>query len=121
MVKLITIDDESDFTEMIRSYFSLRGYEVFVANNGDAGLALIEEHKPDVALLDLKMPGKSGDQVLIELKTISPRTLPIMITACEGDDKVRDKLILLGALEVFDKPLQSLKSVESKIKELLNK
>ncbi len=80
---------------------------------------MIASSKPDIALIDLKMPGKRGDEVLAELRTISPKTIPIVITACENEDAVRDHLFELGAIEVFDKPLQSLKNVEARIKEAL--
>jgi len=116
---IITIDDEKDFTDMIENYFAVRGYEVLVANDGESGLAMIRDAQPDVALIDLKMPGKRGDEILVQLKRVSPKTIPIMITACESEDAVRERLLELGAVEVFDKPLQSIKNLEAKIKEVL--
>ena len=121
MIKILAVDDEREFTEMIRSYFEPRGYEVFVAHNGDLALEIAKREQPDIALLDLKMPGKHGDQVLVELKTISPATKSIMITASEGDGKIREQLIDLGALYCFDKPVESLRALESCIKEAVGK
>ena len=120
MVKLLTIDDEKQFTEMIKNYFEPRGYQVFIANSGDEGLVIAKLQKPDIALIDLKMPGKHGDEVLTELKTISPHTKAIMITASEGEGKIRESLLSLGAQECYDKPITSLKDLENSIKRILS-
>ncbi len=119
MTKLLTIDDEAEFTAMIESYFGPRGYRVFVAQDGDSGLAMALETKPDVCLIDLKMPGKHGDEILTILKKEYPKIQCIMITASEGEGKTRARLLELGAYACFDKPLTSLKDLEQKIKEAL--
>ena len=119
MTKIITIDDEVEFTGIIQSYFGLRGYDVFVANEGDEGLRVFRKERPDVCLIDLKMPGLHGDEVLREILLEAPNTKCIMITASEGQGKARAKLIQMGACTCFDKPLSSLKDLELKIKEVL--
>lgn len=119
MHKLLTIDDEKEFTSFIRSYFSPRGYQVFTANDGDSGIEIGRAERPEIALIDLKMPGKHGDAVMAEIKSSSPATQVIMITASEGFGKTRERLLQLGAFACFDKPLSSLKDLELKIKEAL--
>ena len=117
--KLLTIDDEVEFTTLINDYFGVRGYEVFVANLGDLGLRIFKAERPKVCLIDLKMPGIHGDEVLKEILLCAPKTKCIMITASEGEGKSRDKLIEMGACACFDKPITSLRILESKIKEIL--
>ena len=119
MTKLLTIDDETEFTALIQSYFGPRGFDVYVANDGAAGLALAKKENPDICLIDLKMPGLHGDEVLREILLYKPDTKCIMITASEGEGKTREKLILMGAYTCFDKPITSLRTLESKIKEAL--
>ena len=119
MPKLLTIDDETEFTAFIRSYFEPRKYQVFTANEGDAGIRLAAQEQPEVALIDLKMPGKHGDVVMEEIRGVSPKTHAIMITASEGFGKTRERLLTLGAFACFDKPLTSLKDLELTIKEAL--
>lgn len=121
VVKLLSIDDEQEFTDMIKNYFEPRGYKVFVAQEGGAGIAIAIKEQPDVVLIDLKMPGIHGDEVLKELKKTCPKSIEIMITASEGEMKVRDNLIAMGAYDCFDKPLTSLKDLELRIKEALAK
>lgn len=120
MFKLLTIDDEPGFTTFIRSYFEPRGYHVFTAAEGDTGIRIGAEEQPDVALIDLRMPGKHGDEVMREIRKASPNTQCIMITASEGQGKTRERLLAEGAFACFDKPLSSLKDLETKIKEALS-
>ena len=119
MVKILTIDDEAEFTTLIQSYFGPRGFEVHVANDGATGLAMAKKENPDVCLIDLKMPGKHGDEVLLEIKKSLPKTQCIMITASEGEGKTRQHLLDLGAYACFDKPLSSIRDLHDKITEAL--
>ncbi len=120
MPKLLTIDDEVEFTDLIKNYFGPRGYEVYTANEGDEGLAMAKKEKPDICLIDLKMPGLHGDEVLREILLDRPQAKCIMITASEGEGKTRSKLIDMGAYTCFDKPITSLRELERKIEEAMN-
>lgn len=116
---LLTIDDEIEFTNLIQGYFGARGYEVLAANAGDIGLKMAKELKPDICLIDLKMPGIHGDEVLREILLVNPKAKCIMITASEGEGKTRQHLMDLGAVTCFDKPITSLRDLESTIKKAL--
>ena len=116
MIKLLTIDDEVEFTNLIQSYFGARGYEVRTANAGDTGLKLAREARPDVCLIDLKMPGIHGDEVMKEILSLYPGIKCIMITASEGEGKTRQYLLDLGAFTCFDKPITSLRDLEDTVK-----
>jgi len=120
MTRLLTIDDEEEFTTLIRNYFVPRGYEVWAAGNGEEGLALLREKNPDVCLIDMKMPGLHGDEVLREVLRERPQVKCIMITASEGEGKMRERLKTMGAYACFDKPLTSLRDLEAKIREALS-
>ncbi len=119
MPVLLAIDDETEFTNLIQGYFGARGFEVFVANAGDTGLQLAKEKKPDVCLIDLKMPGIHGDEVMKEILAMSPKTKCIMITASEGEGKTRQHLLEMGAHACYDKPITSLRELEKTIREAL--
>ena len=119
MPVLLAIDDEIEFTNLLEGYFAARGYKVIVANQGEYGLKIAKEQKPDICLLDLKMPGIHGDEILKEILVSSPKTKCIMITASEGEGKTRTHLLELGAYTCFDKPLTSLRDLERSIKEAL--
>ncbi len=117
--KILAIDDETEFTNLIQGYFGSRGYQVMIANDGQIGLKIAKEQKPDVCLIDLKMPGLHGDEVMKQILEMYPDVKCIMITASEWELKTRNHLIEMGAYGCFDKPLTSLRDLESKIKEAL--
>ena len=121
MPVLLSIDDEVEFTNLIQNYLGARGYEVYTANDGSAGLKLAKEKKPDVCLIDLKMPGMHGDEVMKEILSMNPATKCIMITASEGEGKTRQHLLEMGAVTCFDKPISSLRDLEATIKKVLGK
>ena len=117
--KLVAIDDEVEFTKTIDQFFSNRGYEVHVALTGTSGIELVEYHKPDVVLVDLKLPGMDGDEILQRIRRDHPQTKVIVITAYNDGGKTRDRLLSLGAFAHFDKPLSSLRDLAQAIQRAL--
>ena len=110
-LRIVAIDDEVEFTKTIDQFFSARGYEVHVALTGTSGVELIDYHRPDVVLVDLKLPGMDGDEVLKHIRRTHPETKVIVITAYNDGGKTRDRLLSLGAFAHFDKSLSSLRDL----------
>ena len=117
--KLVAIDDEVEFTKAIDQFFSVRGYEVHVALTGTSGLELVTYHNPDVVLVDLKLPGMDGDELLQHIRRTHPQIKVIVITAYNDGGKTRDRLLALGAFAHFDKPLSSLRDLAAAVKRAL--
>lgn len=117
--KLVAIDDEMEFTKTIDQFFSARGYEVHVALTGTSGIELVDYHQPDVVLVDLKLPGMDGDEILRYIRQHHPKTKVIVITAYNDGGKTRDRLLALGAFAHFDKPVSSLRDLSAAIKNAL--
>ena len=117
--RLVAIDDEAEFTKAIEGFFSARGYEVHVALTGPSGLALVDAHNPPVVLVDLKLPGMDGDELLQRIRRTHPATRVIVITAYNDGGKTRDRLLGLGAFAHFDKPLTSLRDLAEAVKRAL--
>ena len=112
---LVAIDDELEFTKTIAEFFGARGYEVRVALTGPTGLALVDAHRPPVVLVDLKLPGMDGDELLQRIRQQHPDIQVIVITAYNDGGKTRDRLLALGAFAYFDKPLSSLRDLADAI------
>ena len=117
--RIVAIDDEGEFTKTIHQFFSARGYEVHVALTGTSGLEQVELHDPHVVLVDLKLPGMDGDEILQRIKHSHPNIRVIVITAYNDGGKTRDRLLSLGAFAHFDKPLSSLRDLAETIKRAL--
>jgi len=114
---IVAIDDEPEFIDMLQNYFVPRGYDIEVALRGAKGIELVKEKKPNVVLMDLKMPGIDGDEVLNLIKSMNPAPKIIFITAYDDGGKTKARLVKLGAYACLDKPISSLKELE----EIVNK
>lgn len=110
--KIIAIDDEVEFIDMLQNYFVPRGYDMEVAIRGAKGIELVKEKKPNVVLMDLKMPGIDGDEVLTLIKSMNPPPKIIFITAYDDGGKTKARLLKMGAYACLDKPIASLKYLE---------
>jgi two-component system response regulator (stage 0 sporulation protein F) len=113
--QIVAIDDEVDFITMLEDYFKPRGYDIQVAIRGSKGIEIVKEKVPDVVLMDLKMPGIDGDEVLKLLRSMNPSPKIIFITAYDDGGKTKARLLRMGAFAYFDKPIASLKELEETI------
>ncbi len=111
-MRILSIDDETNFTDMLKQYFEPRGYEIEVTSDGTDGLELIKRKKYDVVLLDLKMIGLGGEQVLKKINEMGLDVKTIFITAYSDSGKTREKLLKEGAYAFLEKPIASLKELE---------
>lgn len=84
--RILLVDDDAEIIESLRLALEANGYEVLVGRDGNQGLALIERENPDLIILDMMMPKRSGFLVLERLKRLGEKKQRIiMITANEGN------------------------------------
>lgn len=83
MKKILLIDDDPSIREFYKDYLEERGFEVYLAQDGFQGVTLYKEKMPDLVLLDISMPQKSGLEVLKEIKQINESVPVFMLTAYE--------------------------------------
>jgi len=102
---ILAIDDEQNIRHLIKSEFSIEGYEVATAGSGEKGLRLFDTHEFDVVLLDINLPKLNGIETLRRLKQKSSTTEVIMITGY-GDIKSAVQCIKLGARDYVTKPFK---------------
>jgi DNA-binding response OmpR family regulator len=93
MSKIAIVEDDSAISQMYRIKFETEGYSVETAENGKLGLALIEEMKPDIVLLDLMMPEMDGEEMLTKLrKTNWGKDIKVIILTNMGENEAPDSI-----------------------------
>lgn len=102
-VRMLIIDDEEVIRDACTQIFTKEGYSVKGAENGDIGLKVFKEYHPDLVLVDLKMPGKSGMDVLEEIESTDPNVVQIVITGYATVSSAVDAM-KRGAYDFLPKP-----------------
>lgn len=110
---ILLVDDDNDIIESMRTVLEGRGYRIMIARDGNAGLTVAERENPDLIVLDMMMPKKSGFLVLEKLKGRPGGMIPtIMITGNEGS-RHRAYAEFLGVKDYLRKPFALEKLVKS--------
>ena len=90
-VRILVIDDDPNIHAVVRKIFESKSYQVISAFDGDTGLQKVVEEKPDLIILDVIMPGKSGFDVCRELKTRHKyhrfSEIPVLMLTVYPDDR----------------------------------
>jgi len=103
--RVLVVDDEEQIRRALRSILSARQYEVVLADSGEAGLAAAASRKPDLVVLDLTLPGKSGLEVCRELRTWL--SVPILVLSVRDSDDDKIAALDLGADDYLTKPFSA--------------
>jgi two-component system response regulator (stage 0 sporulation protein F) len=101
--KVLIVDDQNGIRMLLIEVFSSEGYTTFQAANGKLALDIVRSDSPDLVLLDLKIPGMDGLEILKCIKEINPAIKVIMMTAYGELDMIKEATNL-GALMHFTKP-----------------
>ena len=102
--KVLIVDDEPDYCIALRDFLRSRGFEVVIALSGEEALPAYMQRKPDVVLLDIRMPDMDGLETLRKLKVLDQRANVIIVTAI-GDDEIIMGAMAEGALDYIIKPV----------------
>jgi two-component system nitrogen regulation response regulator NtrX len=101
---VLVVDDEPEILKSVRGNLMDDGYEVQEALDGPEALRKVDEETPDLVLLDIKMPGMNGIEVLEQLKLGHPQ-LPVVMMSAHGTIETAVKATKLGAYDFIEKPL----------------
>lgn len=103
-INILLIDDEEAFVTTLQERLEMRGFSPRVATDGLTGLEMIAAEPPDVVVLDLRMPGLSGVEVLRRIRKRWP-CLPVIMLSGHGSDQDFETCLSLGAALYHKKPL----------------
>lgn len=102
--KVLLVDDEKEFVQTLSERLQMRDFGTAVANTGEEAIGMAMEDEPEVMVLDLRMPGVDGMEVLERMKKEKPDVEIIILTG-HGTDKDRELAMELGAFAYLEKPV----------------
>jgi DNA-binding response OmpR family regulator len=121
MSKIAIVEDDVAISQMYRIKFEAEGYEVDTAENGKIGLALIEDMKPDMVLLDLMMPEMDGEEMLTKLRATNwGKKMKVIILTNMGETEAPDTIKNLDVEAFILKANMTPRQVAELVKEHLN-
>ncbi len=101
-VKVLLIDDEEDFRHLMEFWLKSKGYSVLHADSGKSAIKIVKEKSPDIAFLDLHMPGMDGIETYNEIRKFN-KDLPIIVISAYLEDPKLKGAVLSGISGVFPK------------------
>jgi DNA-binding response OmpR family regulator len=111
--RILLVDDDQEIIESLKIALTAKGYEILIARDGNQGLAMAEREDPNLVILDMMMPKRSGFLVLEKLRrTQKDPTRVIMITANEGS-RHKAYAEMLGVDDYIRKPFAMDRLIES--------
>jgi DNA-binding response OmpR family regulator len=119
-IKIVLIEDDEIISKVLRIELVGAGFDVTLAEDGQAGLAAVRKKMPALVLLDLVLPKKHGFEVLAALKK-SPKTrkIPVTILTALGSDEDMKKGLGLGAKDYYIKSQHAVGEIVKKVKDFL--
>ncbi|HLL90672.1 MAG TPA: response regulator [Tepidisphaeraceae bacterium] len=106
--RVLLVDDDNDILTSMQAAFEPTGATIETANNGNKAVELAEKNLPDLVVLDMMLPGRSGFLVLEKIKAKKPKNTKPFVIMITGNQGARHKMYAesLGVSEYFNKPVK---------------
>lgn len=108
-ILILVVDDEEMVRENLEAYFEDEGFSVITAGSGEDALVLLDRRRPDVGIIDMRLPGMSGNDFILRAHQVLP-TLHYLIHTGSTNYKLPEELLAIGVkhADVYIKPLQNM-------------
>jgi two-component system OmpR family response regulator len=117
-MRILLVDDEKNISNVLKAYLQQEGFHVTTAVNGLVALTLFKENSFDLVLLDLMLPGLSGEEICREIRKISATPIIMLTAKVEEEDRIQG--LTLGADDYISKPF-SPREVVARVKAVLRR
>lgn len=120
--RILVVDDNQDIRDLVVHILSADGFHVFSANDGDSALAILAANHVDLVLLDVMMPGKSGLEVLDQIRNGSQKKIheiPVVMMTAKSTIEDIDEALTLGATSYIVKPFRGT-SIRERVRTLFD-
>lgn len=120
MTKIAIIEDDPAISQMYRMKFEADGFDVQLANDGIKGVAMVEHFQPDIILLDVQMPERTGDEVLSDIRAAEwGKDIPVIVLTNLGEEEAPKTIRSLGIHSYIVKAELTPRQVVQRVKEAL--
>jgi len=114
-IRPIIADDEPDILRLVSLTLERHGYHVIEASNGEEAVMMIQEHRPDVVVLDVMMPGMTGPEVGAAMATETRlASIPVLLLSAKGEDRDISMGLEAGAAAYLTRPFFTRHLVETR-------
>jgi len=118
--KILVIEDDKLLKKIYQTKLAIEGYDAVIASNGEEGLEMAKEFKPDLILLDLLMPIKTGFEVLEDIsKNKTLKSIPIIVATNLGQEADRQRISHFGVKDYIIKSDITIQGIIDKISNIL--
>jgi DNA-binding response OmpR family regulator len=118
MATIVIVEDEHDLNNLIRAHLEHDGHTVYQAFDGPAGLALVDQHRPELVILDWMLPGRDGLAVCRQIR--QEHLMPIMMLTARGEEIDRVMGLEVGADDYVVKPF-SIRELLARVRSILRR
>lgn len=101
-IHMLIVEDDSDISNLLKNIFQKQGYEVRCAFSGTEALMCIEHYEYQIILLDLMLPGMSGEQLIQSIRAV--KIMPILVISAKNEQEVMVEVLSFGADDFISKP-----------------
>ncbi len=91
-IKIVMVDDEADFRQLMTFWLESKGYSIKAASNGQEGVALVQAENPDIIFMDLRMPVMDGAETIRRIREFNKDVPIIIISAYVDDPKIKEAM-----------------------------
>jgi DNA-binding response OmpR family regulator len=120
VAKILIVDDEASSAEVLRHYLDAAGHQVIVCLDSTQGESMIADEKPDLAVFDYKMPGKSGTELLADIRSgLNTRRIPVIFVSGTAPLLYSSQVPQEARVRFLSKPVDA-DSLLAAVTELLN-
>ena len=118
MATILIVEDEAELAQLVAEQLQLDGHQTLIAENGREGLAMWEEHQPDLLILDWMLPELDGVEVCREIRRQS--IVPVLMLTARGDEMERVWGLEVGADDYMTKPF-SMRELQARVRAMLRR
>ena len=121
-IKVFLVEDDQMISDLVTAKLSLSGCIPYATANGAEAIAMAELYTPDIIILDLMLPGMTGEEILTALKSMEDlKTIPVVIFSNKSEESIKEKVMKLGAARYYVKAATDLNLFIAELKLLVNK